>query len=49
MSGSTLLNLFKGYVIKTPQHFHLHFIKGLCMASDVELELHCTPVSLNEV
>ena len=47
--GDAPLNLFKGDVIKTPQHFPLHLLKGPCMASNAKLKFCCAPVLLDEV
>src|SRR6266849_10368976 len=49
MTGDAPLNLIKGDVIETCQHFLLHLVKGLCMASDTEPKLCCTPILLNKV
>src|SRR6266849_2517274 len=49
MTSDAPSNLIKGDVIKTCQHFLLHLVKGLCMASDMEPKLRCTPILLNKV
>jgi hypothetical protein len=48
-SRSAPLNLFKGDVIETLQHFLLHLTKGPCTARNTVPKLCCTPVLLNKV
>jgi hypothetical protein len=45
----TLSNLIKGDVIKTFQHFPLHFRKGPCTTSNPKTKLHRAPVLFDKI